>query len=572
MKGQKKDKIQKAGTFSKLHSIQMKVNLLVFFGIIISVSVTVWVMISYMRNLVVDSAYGKMLNIATSYGTIVDKEEGDSAMETEGYEAILKDVKVDGVESSYCYVIDKNGIIKYHEDSSKIGKPNSNKVITELLGNLNRGVVPDNLCAEYMENGEQKYASYYITSNKSVVVICADGSELMQPITDLIVRAVVLMLILLVIIYIISSFVVKRISKPLKQITGIINDTARLKLHVPDNMDRLCTRKDETGLMSRAVKEMSANLHRVVRRIEDANNNIKVNMEQLENSSNQVHMFCTDNSATTEELAASTQEVSNMALTMNNHMIEMRKQSEEINRETEESNQASEEIAGRAKSMQASTLQAIKQTKDMYQQIKDRTAEAVLGLQSVSKINELTSAIIDISDQTSLLSLNASIEAARAGEAGRGFAVVASEISNLAHRSLETVKDINVIIEEVNAAVTNISESLEETSDFLENNVLADYDNFNQIGEQYYKDADTFKTSMTNISEQVVHLNASIQQIAEGVENIHNTIAETSIGVNDIAEKTCNVVEVTSDNYDLTNNTATSVNVLEKIVESFEFD
>lgn len=85
MKKQKNDKIQKAGNFSKLHSIQMKVNLLVFFGIIISVSVTLCVMISYMRNLVVDSAYGKMLNVATSYGAMADKEEGDSAMETEGY-------------------------------------------------------------------------------------------------------------------------------------------------------------------------------------------------------------------------------------------------------------------------------------------------------------------------------------------------------------------------------------------------------------------------------------------------------------------------------------------------------
>lgn len=65
----------------------------------------------------------------------------------------------------------------------------------------------------------------------------------------------------------------------MKQITDIINDTAKLKLHVPDNMDKLCARKDETGLMSRAVKEMSDNLHKVVQRIEQANNNIKVNME-----------------------------------------------------------------------------------------------------------------------------------------------------------------------------------------------------------------------------------------------------------------------------------------------------
>ncbi len=63
-----------------------------------------------------------------------------------------------------------------------------------------------------------------------------------------------------------------------------MNDTAWLMLHAPSFTDKLCTRKAETGLMSRAVKEMSANLHEVVQRIEEANNNVKKNKEQLETS------------------------------------------------------------------------------------------------------------------------------------------------------------------------------------------------------------------------------------------------------------------------------------------------
>lgn len=573
-KKQKKQKIQKTAKFRRISSIRVKVNMLVLFGIVISAIVITWSMISYTKKLLIDSAYAKMTNIVNSYGASVDRAETDNEgkiLDAAGYEAILSGLKVDGSESSYCYVIDKNGLIKYHVDSSKNGMPNRNEVITSLIGSLNKGVVPDNLCAEYEEDGKTKYASYFITSIKSVVVMCADGDELMSPARELVVRAVILILIIVVFAMILSNLVVKRFTGPLSQVTHIINDTAKLHLQLPANMDKLCRRRDETGLMSRAVKEMSNSIQEVVEKIDRANQSIRTNMEKLEASSNQVHMFCTDNSATTQELAAGTQEVANMANIMTNHVSAMREQFEQINRGTDENNRFSEEIAGRARNMQESTQQAIRQTREMYQQIKEKTAQAVSGLQAVSKINELTSAIIEISDQTSLLSLNASIEAARAGDAGKGFAVVATEISNLAHRSLNTVADIDTIIEDVNAAVTKISDSLEETTAFLENSVLADYDNFNQIGDQYLKDADVFRNGMNHISAEAGRMNLSVQEVSETVERIRTTIDETAIGVEDIAEKTANVVEVTSDNYQRTSDTVASVDELKEIVERFDF-
>ncbi|MBR6666057.1 MAG: methyl-accepting chemotaxis protein [Lachnospiraceae bacterium] len=575
----KNKSVVKEKKVSIFHSIQTKVYLLIILGVAISAVTITSVMISNVRELLVESAYGKMLNVATSYGKIVDKEEEPldtvykkEALTAEQLAAIFDGMEINGMDSFSYYVVNKSGIISYHTDSSRIGKPNTNKVIRDICAKINKGIIPDNLCTEYTEKEVKMYASYYISKNKSVVVICTTEEELMKPVTRLTTIAIVLAIGVLVGIILIATFIIRRVIKPLNQVTKIIDDTANLKLRLPKNIDKLCKRKDETGSISRAVREMNKNLHEVVSKIDLTNDVVSKNMSRLEDSSNQVHMFCTDNSATTQELAASTEEVNSMTQIMNANMVNMKEQVSEISKETEASNAFSAEVAGRAQNMQVSTQNAIRQTKEMYEQIKARKDYALEGMSAVAKINELTNAIVEISDQTSLLSLNASIEAARAGEAGRGFAVVAQEISNLAHRSLETVSDINAIISEVNLAVKNMTDSMTDTTDFLEKSVLVDYDNFNQIGMQYMNDADTFKKGMDNISEDIKVLDEAMEQVAVAVENIYRTIGETSIGVNDIADKTANVVNATSDNYDLTSNTLDRINELKEIVDKFSFE
>lgn len=571
----------KPGSFSALHSMQTKVMVLVAVGVIVSVFALYQVMMSSMKELLIDSAIGKMLNVVTSYGKVIDKEESElnqgtsknNYLEPEQYGALFEGIAVEGVENFQYMMLHRSGIIKYHPDESKEGLPTGIQELNDLIAGLNVGHFPENMYTKYRDSdtGEMMYISFYITTLRSIAIVSASEAELLAPIASLRVLSLGLGVAILAVAVILAGLIVKRITKPLNQVTEVINETAKLNLRLPDYIDKLCARKDESGMIGRAVKEMSEYLHEVVSKIDETNVNINENMLKLEESSNQVHTLCMDNSATIQQLAANTAQVNEMTQIMNGHMAQMRTQAEEISRETEQSNKASDEIAGRAQNMQNSTAAAIVETKKMYQLIKDKTQIAVEGLKSVAKINELTKAIVEVSDQTSLLSLNASIEAARAGEAGRGFSVVASEISKLANRSLETVKDINEIIKEVNLAVANITASMEETSNFLEKTVLADYDNFSNIGVQYMDDADTFRAGMDNISKEIEVLNGAIKEIANAVEGISIAVGETSSGVNDIAEKTSGVVSATSDNYDLTNNTVTSVEELKEIIQKFEF-
>lgn len=575
VKAAKKDSVKQPATFKRLSSIQVKIMALVMGAVIITAMVVAYSMISYSRTLIVDASYGKMTNIVSSYGAIIssaEEENNNKALTSEEYAEILDGVQVDGSKSSYCFVVEKAGIIRYHRDADMIGKPNKNKVITDIIAKLTKGVTFDgNMCIEYEDNGKIMYASYYITSAKSVVVMCADGAELMSSVNVLIYRAIALIVIILAIMFFITVNVVNRFTRPLKSVTRIINDTAKLKLQLPENMDQLCDRRDETGVISRAVRDMSISLHEVVAKIDESNDNIKANMQQLESSSNEIHINCSDNSATTRELVDSTKEIEAMTEFMSGQMEAMTKQFEAIQKEAVNGSEASMEIAGRAKNMQEASISAIDHTREVYRQIKEKTDQAMEGLNAVSKINELTESIMEISDQTSLLSLNASIEAARAGEAGRGFAVVAGEISTLAHRTNETVADINAITSEINVAVHNISLSLEETATFLEDSVLSDYDNFNKLGSQYMKDADTFRDEMEIISRENDMMNAAITKVADAVESIQSTIEGTTVGIGNIADKTSSVVDATSANHQLTSDTVESVDELKSIVERFEF-
>ncbi len=303
--------------------------------------------------------------------------------------------------------------------------------------------------------------------------------------------------------------------------------------------------------------------------ISSASSSISESADRLHSIANTVNDNASSNSATAEELSATMEETAASTAAISNEIHEIEKSTSQINTKTAEGVTLSTEIMQRAEKLRKDTSSASDRTRHMYESVKGESELAIESSKAVSKINELAKNIMDIAKQTSLLSLNASIEAARAGEQGRGFAVVADEIGKLASQSSDTVGDITEIVNEVIDAVQKMEKSLTSTLSFLDETVLADYNNFMNVSDQYSRDAQFVNTTMSDINASIDSLNDTMFKMSEAINQINASIAETTSGVNNVVENNASIVSLTTDTYHMVEKTIAYSDSLKEIVDQF---
>lgn len=379
-----------------------------------------------------------------------------------------------------------------------------------------------------------------------------------------------LFLLIFVVAVVYAFFIGSSIANPIRQLTNIIQKTANFNFERNAESQKLMKLKDETGDMARAVHQMRKKMRVMVGNIDESCILLNDNFEKLQTSSEDVNEMAESNSSLTQELAAGMQETNATTEHMRENLNSVNVNASEIETLSTQGKELSKEIMDRAVRLEQSTEDSAEKTKQMYEKVKVDAQAALEKSKAVEKINSLTGAIAEISSQTGLLALNASIEAARAGEAGKGFAVVATEISNLSNQTAETVSNINTIVQEVNEAVTDIAKCLDTSMEFMGETVLADYQEFSKVGEQYKEDATVIEESMNNVNQAIVNLATNIKKITGAVENIGQTINESSIGINEIAEKTSEMGVKTSDNTEVVHSSKEKIVILKEIVEQFK--
>ena len=563
------NKEEKSKKTSIFHSISAYVCQLVFAIIILTMIGLLACMIPRTRQISTDTNGKYFLSLAEMSAQTLDEiQKGSDDENTAGAE-FLAGVQVEHIPSAYVYLVDTDGTMLYHPTADKIGKPVENSVVVDVVEQLKAGKVPANDVVFYDYNGSKKYAAYALTADNRIVVLSADQSDVLGVYNSMYIALFRVALISLIFCMCIGFLVSRAICKPIRKLTEVITQTANLDFRINPAAQKLRKKKDETGIMARAIHNMRKSLRDMVANIEEASEQLTASINRLQEVTGVVDGMCSDNSATTQELAAGMEETAASTETINGHIGSIKSGADEITKLAEEGTSTSDEIMKRAQALQDKTMAASEKTQKMYEDVKDKSDKAIEESKAVEKINELTGTIMSISSQTSLLALNASIEAARAGEAGKGFAVVATEIGSLASQTSQAVTDINSIVQEVNVAVGNMSECLTETTAFLEDTVLQEYNEFKDVSVQYHQDASVFKESMAGVKEAIDSLGQAVNFIVDSVSGINETVHESTIGVTDIAQKTSDMVEKSAESFDTVKECHSSVDKLHEMMDRF---
>ncbi len=371
-----------------------------------------------------------------------------SAVFAKSFSESFKNITISNTKGSYACLVDESGNIVFYPDVSKIGKPLQNDSLKSLSKQIQNRKTIDSNYISYKYQGKQKLSYLNLVPNVNwIFMVTADKSAILSGARKVTIMIIIIMIIVAVIAIFAGILLSKKIIDPIQDITDIVNSTAKLNLNnlnKNNQYDYLEKSKDEIGIIYKAIVSMRSTLRNSVGQLLSISDKVNKNAIFLENLTEELKTYISDTSSEAENISAGIEENSAAAQEISSSSSEMSSAVNDMANKTEKGSGVSEDIAERAEEFKKSSNQSQDNANNIYRSVKAQLETAIEDSKAVSKINELTESIIDITKQTDLLALNASIEAARAGEAGKGFTVVADEVKKLAQESGKTANNIKI--------------------------------------------------------------------------------------------------------------------------------
>lgn len=540
-------KTKKRGTFAA------KIIVMVILAVIVSNVICMVFILESSKKQITDSVKHTMVDVVNTTSKIMENEISNSGVDDldyDGYANNLSDVKLEGMDSAYMYVVQNDGTMLYHPTKEKVGQPVENAVIKGVVKQLQDGKKPGTTVVEYDFNGTTKYSAYTILNNENILVLTADESEALAGITTVTGVAVGIIAIVVLIAIIISFIMGRRLMRPLVKVSTIIEDIANGNIEADFSVVK--ESNDEIGLIIEKMKELTQSLGSIVGKIRNSSDTMSSNSYELNDTSSQTLAANNEISKAVEDVAEGSTGMAASISKINENLLEM-------SNETKDINESVNEIRNQTTAVQDSS----KIMNDKIKSMQDSSHKMDEGISAISKrietvnttvdkVSNIVSVIEEISSETNLLSLNASIEAARAGDAGKGFAVVAQEIrvlSDNTNTELENIKQIiSSLVEECRYCVQASGTIVEDNAKQKEE-IKAVLDEFGSLDEQIQKTAEKadeieeLVTAMIELNDDITKSSNSLTDVsaanAAATEEMNANIEELNAmmhGVSEMAE------------------------------------
>ena len=361
-----------------------------------------------------------------------DSERNDMSVRLE---YILNNVGIDTMESSRGYLVDTDGTYLYHENSELVGaKMTDNPVIEEVLTTLrDEGHITTADVRTCTINGKKVYIAFMCTVNDWVIFVQADASDVMAPVTAINTICIIVGLILLFVALVIGYIMTTIISKPITNLTAVINDISELNMSSSHEFPKS---KDEIGKMGHAVQHMQEQLSGIVSELNDIAGILVNDSDTLYTISENVNQASTDNAATNEELAASMEETSASTETVNERIKNMNANTATVADKIQSGTVLTNEVMDKTNAIHEKTKSASDETIRVYDSIRKTSSEATKTIEEFmslanNEVSELKLGIMDITTAMEGISSNIS-------ECSVGINDIAEKTTNVVELTVET--------------------------------------------------------------------------------------------------------------------------------------
>ena len=385
-------------------------------------------------------------------------------------------------------------------------------------------------------------------------------------------RANIIIFAILMATGIIIILAILKIVRPLQsangQLSKIISDIDSSKGDLTSRIN--INSHDEVGELVDGINLFIEKLQEIMKSIRSHSENILVSSKEIADKINESGNNTNEVSATMDEIAAAMQEISATVEELSSGSENIFESIIHLTDKINDGNVLTKDIQSRSLNYKTEIENEKTNAVAIINEIKNTLEQSIENSKEAAQIQSLTETILQIASQTNLLSLNASIEAARAGEAGKGFSVVAAQISELAESSRTIAKNIQEISTLVTESVTGLSSDSKKLLEFVNNDVLTDYDKFVAISDNYYNDAVNVNNILEEFTNGTSALKTTMSEMNHGINDISTTIEESANGTNDISSRIRNIASSVEAIKSQTAENQSIGNELKKNVEVFK--